>query len=299
MKKYALFALTICLVVLFNSCSDDDDPQPEDNSATMRFTPTDEASEFLFRGNGTLIINWGDNNIDTINNTTVDTIRHTYDKKGIEYRINITTSGTTEIAIQNNKVSSIELGVFPDIEKLTIKDMNIKNLDVSKNSKLINLIVTNCGINSIDISKNTALQRLYLSDNKLETIDISKNTALITFEANNNLLNSIDITNNKNLTSLSVKNNKLDSLQIDGNINIENIYLNENQLTALTATNNPNIKRLEITSNQFTKESIDSLFESLSDKVIWRKTVVVTGNPGAETCDMTIATSKGWSVSNK
>lgn len=299
MKKNILYVLTICLTVLFSSCSDEDNSTQPDNTATMRFTPTAEVSELLFRGNGELIIDWGDNTKDTINNTTVDTIRHSYSKKDIEYRIKITTNATTEIAIENNKISNIELGVFPDLEKLTIKDINIGNIDITKNLKLINLILTNCHLSKIDISNNTALQRLYLSDNKIEEIDLTKNSNLITFDANNNLLSSIDLSNNKELTTLSIKNNKLDTISIDENSNVKYIYLNNNQLTNLKVDKNLNIERLEINNNLFASENINLLFQSLSDKNIWGKTVAISGNPGSETADISIATGKGWSVSYK
>ena len=43
-----------------------------------------------------------------------------------------------------------------------------------------------------------------------------------------------------------------------------------------------------------TKEVLDELFESLA--TVSGKTIDVSGTVGASTCDTTIATSKGWTV---
>ena len=43
------------------------------------------------------------------------------------------------------------------------------------------------------------------------------------------------------------------------------------------------------------KEAIDTLFGDLVRTNV-RRTINVKGNPGASTCDVSIATNKGWAV---
>jgi hypothetical protein len=52
---------------------------------------------------------------------------------------------------------------------------------------------------------------------------------------------------------------------------------------------------LSITSRNLTAEIIDDLFTQLP-ATTQTATIVVTGNPGAATCDTTIATAKGYTV---
>lgn len=309
MKKYYLQLLFVSLLVLFNSCSDDDNSEDKSNTAIgnnnikMSFTPTSDTPELAFKSDGKLTINWGDNTFDTITNATAESISHTYSKTNATYNISIKTSDVTNFQIEDSRVSNLELGVFPNIKTLTIRNINKPIFDVSKNTKLESLFLTNCNLNSIDLSNNISLQRVYLGNentknmNNIENIDLSKNTELVTFDAENNLLSKIDFNNNLKLTTINLNNNKLTSIYLGKNSVLENIYLKNNQLTELVASYSTDLKRLEINNNLFTDKTLNLLFESLSDKEIWDKTIVITGNPGSETCDRTIATNKKWIVS--
>ena len=120
-------------------------------------------------------------------------------------------------------------------------------------------------------------------DNQLTKLDVSKNTALIVLFCGRNQLTELDISNNTELMSL---------------------YISRNQLTGLDATDNAVLLRLDIRYNLFTDVALNELFGTLNsfsadpNSIPSYKSVDIYGNPGADTCDPTIATigKGGWFV---
>jgi surface protein len=54
-----------------------------------------------------------------------------------------------------------------------------------------------------------------------------------------------------------------------------------------------------VASNQLTATELNALFGDLKDLTgVTAQTITITGNPGAGTCDQTIATAKNWIVVN-
>lgn len=57
----------------------------------------------------------------------------------------------------------------------------------------------------------------------------------------------------------------------------------------------PGMANISITNCALDAEALNQLFEDLP-KVSSTRTITVKGNPGAETCDTSIATAKNWTV---
>jgi hypothetical protein len=68
-----------------------------------------------------------------------------------------------------------------------------------------------------------------------------------------------------------------------------------NQLTSLDVSNNTALTSLECSENQFTADGLNALFGTLHGNT-GSKAIHIFGNPGAGTCDRSIATDKGWTV---
>jgi hypothetical protein len=125
--------------------------------------------------------------------------------------------------------------------------------------------------------------------------------------------------NNANLSSLLVNsvslieieaysNTALTSLDLSSNLTYNVIALSSCNISTLTiangTTNDGTTKTYyNISDNNLSTESLNAFFTALGEGTTFKKnkkksvpTIHVDNNPGAELCDPTIATAKGWSV---
>lgn len=107
---------------------------------------------------------------------------------GIEAFVNL-----KELICWGNRLTEIDLSVFPFLVRVNCGRNNLLQLDVSGNSELKFL---SCGPNklsTLDISENTVLTNLHCYYNELSTLDLSKNILLDTLSCGANHLSSIDV----------------------------------------------------------------------------------------------------------
>jgi len=71
----------------------------------------------------------------------------------------------------------------------------------------------------------------------------------------------------------------------------------------LDVSKNIELWELSLHGNQFSAASLDTVFETLHSSTLYNpnrteigKVIYIRNNPGALTCDRSIATSKGWLV---
>ncbi len=102
---------------------------------------------------------------------------------------------------------------------------------------------------------------------------MSKNTALTYLNCEANNLTSLDVSKCTALTELNCWNNELTSLNVSG-------------CTALTA--------LGCDNNNLSSSSLNKIFGDLPQ--VEDGKVVISHNPGTDTCDKSIAENKGWRV---
>jgi hypothetical protein len=130
-------------------------------------------------------------------------------------------------------------------------------------------------IENLDVSKCASLTRLYCRSCRLKTLDVSKNTALTELQCSNNQLKILDVSQNTALLELKCGSNKLTIVETDKNTALTYLECNDNKLTA-TALNN--------------------LFRNLHSNNLESKYIYIGGNQGTNTCDRSIAVTKGWTV---
>jgi len=134
---------------------------------------------------------------------------------------------------------------------------------------------------SLDVSKNSRLEMLWCGHNRLASLDVSENTKLNTLMCYGNVLTDLDVSNCREL---------------------EIMCLYFNKLTSLDVSNNAKLSHLDCRHNNLSADALNSLFETLHDndltnsKAFPAKRILIYGNPGANTCDTSIAESKGWTV---
>ena len=173
-----------------------------------------------------------------------------------------------EIYVYNKGITTLEgIEYFPKLEKLYCFNNQLTELDVSKNTALLDLACGGNNLTSLDVSKNIALQELSCSSNDLTSLDVSKNTALKKLGCDLDNLTSLDVSKNTELVSLSCANNALTSLDVSKNTKLENLYCSENQLTSLDVSKNAALKYLSCRNNQLTNLNVENTNINRSDPV--------------------------------
>lgn len=66
----------------------------------------------------------------------------------------------------------------------------------------------------------------------------------------------------------------------------------------LDVKNNTALEDLSCGGNQLTAAALNALFGTLHDKISPRMYISTGNNPGSNTCNLNIATNKGWKVDN-
>jgi len=183
-------------------------------------------------------------------------------------------------------IRCLELDVSKNIAlmKLNCWDTALTTLDVSKNTALITL---DCGFNSltdIDVSNNTALKDLSCEENLMENLDISKNILLQKLDCSHNQLTNLDVSNHTELYFLSCDYNKLTNLDVSHNTELQDLYCSHNDLSEIALNmlfgTLPLYKRI-------THEGTDGG---------GYRYINAENNPGAKSCDTSIAENKEWEV---
>jgi Leucine-rich repeat (LRR) protein len=122
---------------------------------------------------------------------------------------------------------------FSALKFLKCNDNLLKNLDISKNTSLVDLFCFSNQIISLDVSNNIALINLSCYNNRLTNLNISKNTALVGLSCENNQLTTLNLKNGNNtiLHFLNATNNpNLSCIQVDSVV-----YANANWITSKDA----------------------------------------------------------------
>jgi hypothetical protein len=170
-------------------------------------------------------------------------------------------------------------------------------------------------ITNIDISKSKKIRVFYCHANRLKELDISKNPKLIDIGCNENYLTYLDVSKNSKLTGLECSKNQLQHLDVSKNIKLKHLECNYNQLTNLDLSANKLLYGFRCAYNNFSEMALNEMLESLCDVWDENKTLkytkrkynryrhnkpiidgylFISGNPGTDNCDKSIAENKGW-----
>lgn len=167
-------------------------------------------------------------------------------------------NAVVKIDVDEKGISSLEgLGYFTSLKTLVCRGNQLKNLDISKNTKLTLLY---CGYNqltNLDVSKNLELTDLSCEENSLTSLNVSKNVKLIDLSCFYNPLTSLDVSKNIELTSLVCSSQKLTSLDVSNNKKLEKLSCPDAPLTSLDVSNNTElyflsigVKKLDVSNNK-------------------------------------------------
>lgn len=144
------------------------------------------------------------------------------------------------------------LEYFTNLEYLVITKVNIADIDLSKNTSIVNLdFMYNNGPTSLTLSNNPNLKRVHCGNNSnLKTLDISGATALESLDCDHNQLTVLDASHNTKLTKLVCNYNQLTELNITNNPLLTHLDCGANKLTSLDVSNNTVLSHLQFGQNQ-------------------------------------------------
>jgi Leucine-rich repeat (LRR) protein len=253
----------------------------------------------------TVTVDWGDGNVEspTPIDMNVTIPWHQYANQNMQ-TVTVKTSGLRYLGVDHAPyddnlgiIHELTLGKCPQLTQLYCSDNQLTNLDVSKSTALAHLNCSSNQITSLDVSKNTALTVLYCSVNQITSLDVSKNTALTELYCVYNQLTNLDVSKNTALTGLYCYYNQLTNLDVSNNTALTWLLCSTNQLTNLDVSQNTALTGLNCSYNQLTADALNALFNSLPIRTPANNAeVIISGNPGADACDKSIAENKGWNV---
>lgn len=162
-------------------------------------------------------------------------------------------SGNTTLTSQLGASKNITIYGYDesycDLTILSMSNVALEKVDISKLKDLTTLTLSNAGLTEIDLSNNTLLGFLTLSDCNLEQIDLSKLTNLTNVTLINNKLSAIDLSNNTKLATLQLSDNNFETLVLPELPALYQLRVSNNKLKTLDVTNCPILRELYCDGN--------------------------------------------------
>jgi hypothetical protein len=264
-----------------------------DEISEISMTTTANAVNMRFPGFGPITINWGDGNSETVT-ARFTTASHSYTSSG-SHIITITGANIMTVECMGNQLSALDLSKNTALKSLRCYNNQLTTLDFSNNTVLTDIECNDNQLTALDVSNNTALGSLVCYNNQLTALDVSNNTALGGLSCYNNQLTALDVSKNTALGELWCGSNQLTSLDVSNNTALRYFACDYNQLSALDVSNNTELWLLWCNDNQLSASALDALFQTLHSNLEGIELIIID-NPGADDCDRSIATAKGWVV---
>lgn len=104
---------------------------------------------------------------------------------------------------------------FRDLENLSVRNNDLRAINVSENKKLKFLWFEDNNISTLDVDGLALLEKVGADRNSLANIDVSSNTALQLLTLSENNLTAINVSTNTALTDFTVTDNPLDCIQVN------------------------------------------------------------------------------------
>ncbi len=168
-----------------------------------------------------------------------------------------------------NKLTTLDVSVFPDLEILSCLENPLTTLDVTHNPKLRDLGCRDCQLTALDLSQNPGLLHLYCQGNQLTALDLTNNTKLVNLYCTANKLTALDLSKNTELSNLECSYNQITALDMSKN-KLLSLDCSYNKLTALDLSTFAGLdvaSNVFICGNQIGETAMKALVESLPTAV--------------------------------
>jgi Leucine-rich repeat (LRR) protein len=223
-------------------------------------------------GTGTTTVEWGDGTSDETQEAYHE-FTHTY-----------TGSSSRTITIIGEHITQVSCG-----------NNGITSLNISENNTLTSLTCFGNRLTSLDVRHCSALSFLFCDDNELTSLQVSGCGTLVQLWCYNNKITSLDVNDCGALKKLWCYNNEIHTLEIENCFSLVDIDCCDNKLGNLDLTTSPLLQSLRCKNNMLLSAALNVMFESLHGNPIEiGKSMFIDENPGAGSCNRSIATKKGW-----
>ncbi|KQX08758.1 T9SS type A sorting domain-containing protein [Flavobacterium sp. Root420] len=155
-------------------------------------------------------------------------------------------------------IKNLDLSKNTKIKKLNCTSGVLETLNISSCLALIDLSLSSNNLTSLDLSNNTALTSVNLSGNKLTSLDLSQNTNITGLNCSFNQLTTLNVSKNLMLTKLELVGNKIASLDVSSNLNLTDLTCNQNWLTSLNISKNIALTTLKCNNNSLASLDISN-----------------------------------------
>ena len=184
------------------------------------------------------------------------------DLTGIEGFVNITL-----LAAVGQEIKDLDLSFNTKLDTLFLSGNYLRNIDISNNPNLILLDVQSNELSSINgLSQSTNLKEVNLSFNNFEEISI-KNESIEVLLISHNLLKTIDTNGALNLKNALLILNQLTTVDFSSNTLLETLVISGNKLQNLNLENNTRLTHLYSSSNLLTRLDVSNNQELMDLRV--------------------------------
>jgi len=184
------------------------------------------------------------------------------DLTGIEGFVNITL-----LSAAGQEIKDIDLSFNTKLDTLFLNGNQLTNIDISNNPNLILLDIQANELSSINgLSKSTNLKEVNLSFNNFEEISI-KNESIEVLLISHNLLKTIDTNDALNLKNVLIILNQLTTVDFSSNTLLETLVISGNKLQNINLENNISLTHLYSSSNLLTSLDVSNNQELIDLRV--------------------------------
>ena len=167
---------------------------------------------------------------------------------------NIDANGDRKLSrAEAEAVTRLMLRTYEDAEE----GKNAWNISTLKGveyfSNLVQLECHMCNVKELDVTKNTRLEALDCEHNRLAKLDVSKCPNLDELRCRDNRLTKLDLSKCRKLTELDCSENQLKALNVTRCPGLEELKCSSNKLTKLDLSKCRKLKELDCSANQLSK----------------------------------------------
>lgn len=237
MKKYFMLLLGMTLMLLLCSVSYGDVPIDEAHFPDEKFRA--------------YVNNWaGGDGILSDNDIARITFVSLYGKqeryyvsslKGIEYL----TALTELTCYYCDNLTELDLSRNTELVELECSNNNIRTLDLQNNTHLRRIRCVENQMTSLTLGSHPDLTYLNCRENNIASLNVSGAPVLIEFDCYSNDITELDLSGCTALLELNCSYNKLSALNLSSNTGLLKLSCTDNLLTELDLSNNPSLLELD------------------------------------------------------
>jgi len=153
------------------------------------------------------------------------------------------------------------------VSALSIRDINITNIQVSDLTELRSLELVNTGLYSIDLAYNANLQHLDLSGNNLKSLSLKGasmyfyKSRLTNVNISNNELATLEVDDVESLHYLDISHNKFQEFDLSDADNLVLLKASDNQFSTMLLSNSELVRYIDLSNNNLTTFEVDTVAE--------------------------------------